>query len=59
MSARSKKLWTFDQQVLTAEERRDIMDAKVVAGHVRTLSYGDDEAKARAAKALWAFLDSL
>ena len=35
------------------------MDAKVVAGHVRTLSYGDGEAKARAAKALWVFLVSL
>ena len=35
------------------------MDAKVVAGHVRTLSYGDDEAKARAARALWTFLSPL
>mgnify|MGYP001156739860 CR=1 FL=1 len=35
------------------------MDAKVVAGHVRNLSYGDDEAKARAARALWAFLGAL
>jgi vacuolar protein 8 len=34
------------------------MDAKVVAGHVRTLSYGDDEAKARAAKALVIFMES-
>ena len=35
------------------------MDAKVVAGHVRNLSYGDEEAKARAARALWAFLGAL
>jgi hypothetical protein len=39
--------------------RGDIMDAKVVASHVRTLSYGDNEAKARAAKALWACLGEL
>ena len=35
------------------------MDAKVVAGHVRNLSYGDDAAKERAARALWAFLGAL